>query len=239
VKTLLRLYPRAWRDRYGDELLALLEDRPASPLDLLDLIRGALDARLHPQLAGSAGEPTERSVLMSDRLPGLAAIGGGILVLVATALAAIQPVFNVGDGGRDLTMTMLLWSPGMVAIDLALLTAAARRLAAGWSGADSLLAVLAVGAGLVWFTGWPGILVAIWAFPIVTITAVVRYLRAVGAPGWIIAGSVVAAAVMVAVHVDNNEIWFLAPVALLAIMLGLNIVVRPVPRAGAASVGNA
>jgi hypothetical protein len=237
VKTLLRLYPRAWRDRYGDELLALLEDRPATPLDLLDLIRGALDARLHPQLAGASGEPNERSVPMTDRLPGLAAIGGGILVLLATALAAIQPVFAVGDAGRDMGLTILLWSPGMVLIDLALLAATARRSLPAWSRTDSWLAALAVGAGLVWFTGWPGILIAIWTLAAVTIAAVVRYLRAVGAPGWVVAVSVFASALIVAAHVDNNEVWFLAPVALLAILLGLGIVVRPARRAASATAG--
>ena len=50
----LRLYPTAWRERYGDELLALLQDQPATVTDHLDLIRGALDARLHPQVRGAA-----------------------------------------------------------------------------------------------------------------------------------------------------------------------------------------
>jgi len=46
---LLRLYPRAWRERYGEELSALIETQ--SPLGLgtwLDLLRGALAAHLHP-----------------------------------------------------------------------------------------------------------------------------------------------------------------------------------------------
>ncbi len=76
MSALLRLYPRAWRERYGDELLALLEDRPASPLDLVDLARGAFDARLHPQLPGTEPATPERKNPMSDRLPGVAAIGG-------------------------------------------------------------------------------------------------------------------------------------------------------------------
>ena len=54
MKTLLRLYPRAWRERYGDEMLALLEAQPASLLDRLDLIGGAIDAHLHPQVRGAA-----------------------------------------------------------------------------------------------------------------------------------------------------------------------------------------
>ena len=57
MSSLLRLYPQAWRERYGDELLALLQDRPASLTDHLDLIRGALDARLHPQVPVVAAVP--------------------------------------------------------------------------------------------------------------------------------------------------------------------------------------
>lgn len=45
----LRLYPRAWRARYGDELAALLEGQPISFAMHLDLLGGALDARLSPQ----------------------------------------------------------------------------------------------------------------------------------------------------------------------------------------------
>jgi hypothetical protein len=41
---LLRLYPRAWRERYGDEFAALLDVTPLSPLTLFDILVGALDA---------------------------------------------------------------------------------------------------------------------------------------------------------------------------------------------------
>jgi len=43
---LLRLYPPSWRVRYGEEFLALLADMRLSPIDLLDIALGALDARL-------------------------------------------------------------------------------------------------------------------------------------------------------------------------------------------------
>src|SRR5690348_1403763 len=43
---LLRLYPAAWRDRYGDEFAALLDDCPSSLALVLDVLLGALDARL-------------------------------------------------------------------------------------------------------------------------------------------------------------------------------------------------
>jgi hypothetical protein len=77
VSALLRLYPAAWRARYGDEMTALLEERRLGPRDRLDLIRGALDAWLRP--------PTP------SRAPMVAAlIGGGLWTVVATAVL-VQP----------------------------------------------------------------------------------------------------------------------------------------------------
>lgn len=76
--SLLRLYPRAWRERHGDEMLALLEDRPPSLADRIDLVRGALDARLHPS------DPS--------RLPAVAAITGGAAWTIAGLVVLGQPV---------------------------------------------------------------------------------------------------------------------------------------------------
>jgi hypothetical protein len=44
VKWLVRLYPPAWRRRYEDEFLAVLETRGVDPSVALDIARGALDA---------------------------------------------------------------------------------------------------------------------------------------------------------------------------------------------------
>jgi len=43
---LTRLYPRAWRIRYEEEFTALLEQCLNSPLDVLDILLGAVDAHL-------------------------------------------------------------------------------------------------------------------------------------------------------------------------------------------------
>jgi hypothetical protein len=43
---LLRLYPRGWRERYGDEFLALAGDRALSPTQVIDVVSGAIDAWL-------------------------------------------------------------------------------------------------------------------------------------------------------------------------------------------------
>ena len=74
----LRLYPRWWRRRYGDEMSAMLELVPPRRGDRRDLVRGALDAWLHPP------EPSH--------LPALAALlGGGIWTMIAARVVS-QPV---------------------------------------------------------------------------------------------------------------------------------------------------
>lgn len=76
--TLVRLYPRSWRDRYGDEMRAVLEGGPLSNGDLVDLVRGALDAWLHPATP--------------SRVPAAAALVGGGLWTVVAAGVVFQPV---------------------------------------------------------------------------------------------------------------------------------------------------
>jgi hypothetical protein len=75
-KGLVRLYPRAWRARYEDEFLALLEAAPPTRHDRLDIARGALDAHLHP------AQPS--------LVPGLSAVlAGGMWILAAAPIAAL------------------------------------------------------------------------------------------------------------------------------------------------------
>lgn len=62
-RLLLRAYPRGWRERYGDEFLALLADRDPGIGDLLDVLGGALDARLHP------GRTPRRALEMLNQAP--------------------------------------------------------------------------------------------------------------------------------------------------------------------------
>ena len=64
MKRILRLYPAAWRRRYGAELTDLLDEMPASPATTLDLVRGAatqhmraLLDRVAPSLVSAGGPP--------------------------------------------------------------------------------------------------------------------------------------------------------------------------------------
>jgi hypothetical protein len=61
--SLLRLYPRAWRARYGDELLAMLGPDPLRPFQILDLVSGAIDAWLSADVrrASAAAAGSRRS----------------------------------------------------------------------------------------------------------------------------------------------------------------------------------
>jgi hypothetical protein len=83
---LVGLYPAAWRQRYGDEFLALLETRPPRRLDVIDIAWGALDAHLFPQAP-------EGRFRMFTRLAGLAALGAGVALLLGF-LGFVVPGLN-------------------------------------------------------------------------------------------------------------------------------------------------
>ena len=71
---LLRLYPRAWRDRYGGEVAALLAAEPMTARLALDLIAGAVDARVRPQsvVIRATGTPETGEKVMA-RVSGICA----------------------------------------------------------------------------------------------------------------------------------------------------------------------
>jgi hypothetical protein len=59
---LLRLYPGVWRKRYADEVVAVLEERPATLRTIFNLGLGMLDAYMHSQWL------TEKEFSMQQRL---------------------------------------------------------------------------------------------------------------------------------------------------------------------------
>ena len=74
----LRLYPRAWRDRYEEEVLAVLESGPPTPRLHADLARGALDAHVHP--------------LAPSGPPVAAALVAGVAWILAGLASTVQPL---------------------------------------------------------------------------------------------------------------------------------------------------
>jgi hypothetical protein len=62
---LLALYPEAWRERYGAEVSALMEDDPPRMRGLASLLRGAADAHVRPQRSWGERVPASASMRLS------------------------------------------------------------------------------------------------------------------------------------------------------------------------------
>jgi hypothetical protein len=140
VSRLLRLYPLSWRERYGEEFLALISERPPSLADRVDIVRGSVDARLHPQLPGP-----DRAV---DR-SGFAPLGGLVLLVAAVWIGANGPVqYDAYGTYRDGSAALL---PFFAATTLLLLGIyrLMKRLPPGSRGARACASV-AIGTGTLW-----------------------------------------------------------------------------------------
>ena len=88
------LYPRAWRARYGEELEALLEAGSIGLRDRIDLLRGALDAHLHP------ARPSP--------LPVVAALTASALATAHAVILAAQPVPPDWPGYLDEALPLVI-----------------------------------------------------------------------------------------------------------------------------------
>ncbi|HET7725956.1 MAG TPA: hypothetical protein VFK54_01400 [Candidatus Limnocylindrales bacterium] len=143
MSRLLRLYPASWRDRYGDELLDLLAARPPSVLDSIDIVRGALDARLHPQLLRERGAGDRRFV---------APLLGGVLLGVAWLIALNGPVQSDEFGTyRDGAAAMPFWLASMILLATGFLFAMDRLPVSARVGRGA--AVVAALGALTWSVG--------------------------------------------------------------------------------------
>jgi len=171
MTSLIRLYPRAWRDRYGDEIADLVASGDLGLRGSIDLVRGALDAHRHPELvdpalegeaAWTAGVSRRRLAdLVVARRLGIVAILGAVAWIAGWTIAANGPLIQDGGntyrsgeaGAPFVLLAMLLLSAGLVGqvIRLAPRTRAARAAAivaliAGplWGSSPWVLAIAAV-----------------------------------------------------------------------------------------------
>ena len=112
MSRLVRLYPRAWRARYGDEFAALIAERRPTLADRVDIVRGALDARLHPLHVVAGPEPQP----WTHRIPGLLSLSAGLALSVGVvSIASGARDEDWGDAGTLLglaPMLMLIGLPG-------------------------------------------------------------------------------------------------------------------------------
>ncbi len=94
INWLLQLYPQAWRERYADEMLALLTQHSISSATWLDLTLGALDAHLHPQTFSTERMFTVRNLRQSPQRQG---------VLFGLLLGGAWLVYNLINNTMDLS----------------------------------------------------------------------------------------------------------------------------------------
>jgi hypothetical protein len=73
---LLQLYPARWRERYGEEFGAVLANQRASVGLVLDVLAGALDAHLYPQIQNSQSKPIKGDDTMTLEMLQRCAVGG-------------------------------------------------------------------------------------------------------------------------------------------------------------------
>lgn len=128
MRPLLRLYPRAWLDRYGDELDDLLDATRATPSTALDLARGALTAHLRAAASRGRSLVTGGSP-MSFEWPQRHTTSIALLALVITAptliilsLYAAAALIGSPDFSATLNGALADWSRFRI-LDLFLIAA--------------------------------------------------------------------------------------------------------------------
>lgn len=183
---LLRCYPRAWRDRYGDEFAELLisdiEERPRSAARTLDVIRGGLLARCTVAGLGGApigdtlGAPVQAGPAGRHVTASLATLGCGLAVFLWFG-AAMWSQLTIGwewtsaPGTASVaacaTVAMSVAMPVLLAIAvlaaLPVIVMVARRVASRQTAGLLRPSVLLIAASAIVFiggrhfgNGWPG-----------------------------------------------------------------------------------
>lgn len=182
MNAILRLYPRAWRERYGDEVTALLEERPASWLDHADLIRGALDAHLHPQVPGTDVAP-EQEIPMDRKLLGTLAAIGGLIWIAGVATMFILP--KDADGYRQGELAFAGFALGGVMMGIAVGLLGTRPDSRQSRMTGLIVVGLSIILGVLGIMSWPIFILSTFGFPILAVIAAARGSRNGVLPLWI------------------------------------------------------
>lgn len=102
MSRLLRLYPAAWRARYGEEFAALLEELPGDRRVVTDVISLALRLRLRQAAASlhlSSGEPAMSDPFLRDGDPHarrLALVGLALVLPTLLFFAYVLAAYGLG-----------------------------------------------------------------------------------------------------------------------------------------------
>ena len=231
MTTLVRLYPRRWRDRYETEFLGLLEMRPPSARDRVDILLGALDARLHEEVPGSTtGPATVRRPART--LASLAAVAGAswlawmtTLLLLFKGWGAGQPDFGV------LIVTPVVAGLAMAVVHGALAKAAGDR-TANTTAMVASVSCVAFGVGAV--VGGPSLVVALIGSAVIAKDGIGGALPSWLRLGWIASVVAVIVAMLAFIGTDGTDVPLLAgavPYGVVWLLIAVMLETRGIPEA--------
>jgi hypothetical protein len=123
---MVRLYPAAWRERYGKEFAKIIADQRLSLGMIIDVLAGAVDAHLHPQVRSKQTESTKGDA-MTDAMMKRCEAGGPVLsreeqwiagigmlastLILSTAYIVLKKIYHDTPAVEGLGYTLL---PGML-----------------------------------------------------------------------------------------------------------------------------
>lgn len=221
MSRLVALYPRAWRDRYEIEFRALMAERPPTTTDRLDVLRGAIDARLHPQVGRT--DPAPSSAIPSGAVAGAMAVLGGVLWALSGVAFYVAP-YNVDFGYKESGSSVLLAVAGATLTALAVVAVArflpGRHVLLTAAASGSLLGAVAL------LLPWPVVVIGFW----VTIAGTVMFgllsTPRLGLTGILVAGAAVLA---LGVNTEDERALLLVPLGAAWALLGIVLAIRGMP----------
>ncbi len=230
MSTLVRLYPRAWRDRYEAEFMGMLESRPPRTRDRLDIVRGALDARLHPEVPGTPDRP--RPAMQPARLAAAAAVIAGVAWLAWVGLVLRD--FRGWGTGQPESATLMAALAALMSLALAaahvFLLLAGQATIRPFGGVAASIA--AVSFTLTAFGGGTILVFALLGSIALAMAMAGRSLPALVAAIWVATSAVVLVVMLGFVGgggQDVDSLWLIAPFGPSWILVGMTLGWRGVP----------
>lgn len=111
---LLRLYPRDWQERYGEEFLATVGDDALRFQQVIDIVSGAIDARFSSEVRRTLrGSTSQGDVIMNRTLSALChtrslrmttrdSVIGAVVMIGASLALAVLGIFAKRSGAPGL-----------------------------------------------------------------------------------------------------------------------------------------
>jgi hypothetical protein len=219
----IALYPRAWRERYEAEFLVLLAEHPPGPRETVDIVRGAIDARLHPHLVQA--DMDERDTANGSRLSGLLGIVGG-LFWIAAAFAMYGSTYYPHLGYKDTSSAVFVAVAAGVVTGLSAMTI--QRSIPGARSVIRMSAIAIVAGGLGMAAPWPIVLLGFFSAIIGTMLfGLAGAALRLGPSATLLSLGGFAALLF---NTEDDRALFLIPLGVAWIVLGIAVALRGFPR---------